>query len=60
MHTALLSTREAADRLGVSRYALHRLVRAGHLEPAQKFPGQTGAYAFDPKAVDALLKERAR
>lgn len=58
MQTALLSTREAADRLGVSRYALYRMIDAGRLNPV-KLPGQTGAYVFDPQAIDALAAERA-
>lgn len=58
MPNALLSTRETASRLGLTRYSLYRLVKAGAIAPT-KLPGQTGAYVFEPAEVERVAAERA-
>ncbi|MFD4990788.1 helix-turn-helix domain-containing protein [Cellulosimicrobium cellulans] len=57
--TTLLTTRDAADRLGVSVPTVTRLVRSGDLTAEAKAPGARGAYLFTAEAVDALLAERS-
>lgn len=54
-----ITTAEVVQRLGVTRKVVRRLVEHGDLVPAQKLPGKTGAYLFDPADVDALTAERA-
>jgi excisionase family DNA binding protein len=49
-----LTTREAADRLGVPLSTFHNFIRKGRIEPARKLSGRTGTYLFHPAAVDAL------
>ncbi len=51
MEERLLSTGEAARRLGLTRHTLARAVRRGALRPALRTPG--GAYRFRAAAVDA-------
>lgn len=53
-----LTSAEVARVLGRSVRTVHRLVEDGVL-PAMKLPGETGAYLFDPKDVEALAKQRA-
>jgi len=54
----LLSSTEVARRLGVSIKTVHRLARAGQIPGAQKLPGRTGAFIFDPDMLDAWLTGR--
>ena len=54
-----LTTRQAADRLGVSVWTIHGLVRNGKLAPLYKLEGTTGAYAFDPADVERIATEVA-
>ncbi len=56
--TTLLTTRDAAARLGVSVPTVTRLARDGELHAEAKAPGARGAYLFDPDAVAALKAER--
>lgn len=56
--TDLLTSGEAAERLGVSRMTLNRRVRAGLIPAATRLPGRTGAWLFDPDTITAL-KEQA-
>lgn len=55
--TPLLTSREAAAALGVSRDTLMRLVGEGRLFPVRLRPG--GAFRFRPSDLDALV-ERSR
>lgn len=50
----LIGTTEAAKRKGVDRSTFFRWVQLGHIKPAMKLPGKTGAMLFDPAEVDAL------
>lgn len=42
----LVGTAEAAQILGIERSTLSRWIQLGHLAPAQKLPGKTGAHLF--------------
>lgn len=54
----LTSTREVAQRLGITVRSVARIVERGELTPAAKAPGPRGAFMFDPTAVDELVAER--
>ena len=47
----LITAREAASRLGVTRHAIVRRVHRGTLRPVAKLPGKTGAFLFDPATI---------
>lgn len=51
----LLTTSEVAEKLGVDRSWVTRLVSSGRLVPAMRLPGRTGALLFDPADIDAML-----
>ena len=59
MHTTLLTTTQAAERLQVSVPTLNRWVRQGRIAPAVQAPGVRGARLYDPADVDALAAETA-
>lgn len=44
----LLTTKEVADRLGVSVAKVHRLIGKGIITPVARVDGQTGGYYFKP------------
>ncbi|MGQ7788749.1 MerR family transcriptional regulator [Nesterenkonia sp. K-15-9-6] len=50
----LLSTKQAAERIGKSPEAIRWHVKEGNLTPTVKMPGESGAYLFHPADVDAL------
>ena len=50
----LLTTREAANRLGVSVQTISRWVSEGKLRPALKAPGIRGPLFFKADEVDGL------
>lgn len=54
----LLATREAAERLGVDRRRIVRMVQSGTLKPVQKLPGETGAYLFAAADIERLEADR--
>jgi excisionase family DNA binding protein len=58
MPNELLTSTEAARRLGCSRRTVHRLVTSKDLTPAHKLTGQNGAFLFDPAEVDELARQR--
>jgi excisionase family DNA binding protein len=56
--TKILTAREVADLMAVDLSTVIRWAQTGRLA-AQKAPGQTGAYQFEPAAVDALIAEQS-
>jgi predicted site-specific integrase-resolvase len=57
---ALVTSREIVEQQGVSHRTLLRMIEAGDITPAQKLPGDTGAYVFEPDEVDRAFAERDR
>ncbi|WP_200170783.1 excisionase family DNA-binding protein [Tomitella cavernea] len=55
----MITAKEAASRLGVTRRAVIAAVERGTLR-AKKLPGRTGAYLFDPADVDARAEAKAK
>lgn len=55
----LITTREAASRLGVERREVLRMVDRGEIKIATKIAGHTGAYLFDAGDVAAAAKAAA-
>lgn len=51
----LLTTREAAELLGVTTRTVARRVDAGSLQAARQLPGATGAYLFHRTTIEAAL-----
>lgn len=49
-----MSTREAAESLGVSPGHVTRLVNAGTLSPVAKAPGLRGAFLFSHEEVEQV------
>jgi len=49
---ALRTTAEAAERLRVSKRTILRMVEDGRLTAAQKLPGETSTYLFDPAEIE--------
>lgn len=55
----LLTTKQVADRLGVTVKTVHRWVETGKLAQAAKLGEKTGARLFDPSEVGRFETERA-
>lgn len=53
----LVTTREAAEILGVSVFQVARLAQRGELIPAVQAPGKRGARFFDRQAVEDFAKQ---
>ena len=53
----LLTSVEAAERLGIDRGTLTRWVQAGRITPAMKLPGKNGPALFDPAEVERVRAE---
>ena len=58
IHPHMLSTAEAAVLLKVRPASVRRFTAEGKLPAALKMPGSTGAYLYEPEAVEALRAER--
>ena len=56
----LLSSAEACTILQVSRSTLIRWVEKGKIQAAQKLPGQSGVYLFEPAEVTRLMRANAQ
>jgi excisionase family DNA binding protein len=56
MHKGM-TTGDVADKLGVDRSTVTRLVKSGKLR-ATKYPGRTGPYLFAPADVAKLAAKR--
>lgn len=54
----IITTAEAAHRLGLPVRTLTRWARVGRIEPAAKLPGLRGAYLFDAAEVERVASER--
>ena len=54
-----LSTREAAQRLGLSTRSIVRLVDLGRMYPAARInTGRRGTFVFDPEEVERVREQR--
>ena len=53
----LLSTAEAAERIGVSVRTLNRMAEDGRITPAAKAPGLRGGYLYEPAEVERVAAE---
>lgn len=58
-NSVLVTTAEAVQITGRTRWNLYRLVKQGRLPVAMKFPAATGAYLFNRDDLDALVKADA-
>jgi excisionase family DNA binding protein len=59
MANALITTTEAAARVGMPRRSFLRAVEDGRVTPAQKLDGIRGAYLFEAETIDTFAAERA-
>lgn len=57
---ALLSTREAAKRLGMTPGTVNRLARQSKLEAIHQGPGIRGPRFFDPEVVAAFAASKKK
>jgi excisionase family DNA binding protein len=53
-----LTSAQACERLNIDRSWLSRLVAAGKITTAFRFPGRTGPMLFDPDELDRYDAER--
>jgi predicted site-specific integrase-resolvase len=54
----LMGSAEACGILGIDRSTLTRWVAKGIITPAQKLPGETGVYLFQPAEVRRVAAEQ--
>jgi excisionase family DNA binding protein len=54
-----LTSKEAAERLGMSLRTFLRRVEEGAITPTHKLPGTRGAFLFDADSIDRLKNEAA-
>lgn len=54
----LITTRKAAEQLGLSTRQVLRLVDQGQLSPIAKLDGLRGAYLFEPAQIEHVKRER--
>jgi excisionase family DNA binding protein len=59
MPTDLLSTKQAAERMGVSVSTISRLVASRKLTPALRLEGKTGPMFFNQEDVESAITEAA-
>lgn len=52
----LLTTAQAATLLGKHHSTIRYWVATGQLKPTHKNPGRSGAYLFDRKVIETLVK----
>lgn len=57
--THVVTTRVAAERLGISVRTVNRWVELGKLKPAYEVSGKGGFRVFDVADIDAIAAERA-
>lgn len=58
MTETYLTTRQAAEQIGVSVPTICRWVGNGKMDAAVKVPNATGAFLFHPAEVERLAAER--
>lgn len=56
----LITSTEAAEVLGVSKWHVSRMARAGKLSPAMQLPGPRGAFLFDSDTVREFAESRSK
>ena len=59
---ALIGSREACERLGISRSSLNYWMLTGRIQPAQTIPGpnaRVATHLWDLDVVEQLASERA-
>ncbi len=59
MASALLTTTDVAELLGIRVRTVQRLAQDGELPHAQKLPGVRGGYLFDRGTVELFKRQRA-
>lgn len=55
----VLTSRKAADRLGVNIQKFHRLAAKHGLSPVMEAPGKRGAKFWNPRDIDRLDAAKA-
>lgn len=55
-NSQLVTTTQAVEITGQSRWSLYRLMKTGVLTPVMKTPASTGTYFFNRSDVEALAK----
>jgi hypothetical protein len=56
---AYITTADIAERYGLSRRQIGRLRESGELPYAEKIPGRTGVYLYDPDIVKRYFEGAA-
>lgn len=56
MQSTPLSTRQAAERLGISVFAFHHRAKTRQLQPVRKDYGKRGTCWWDPADVERLAE----
>ncbi len=56
----LVTTREAAERLGVTTRQVARLVQLDRLTPTYSLPGIRGAHMFERDEIERYREQRSR
>lgn len=54
----ITTSAQICETYGISHRTLLRMVARRELIPAEKLPGDTGAYLFDPKHVERVFAKR--
>jgi hypothetical protein len=55
----ITTSAQICEKYKISHRSLLRMIHRGELIPAEKLPGDTGAYLFDPKQVERVFARRA-
>lgn len=52
-----VTSREAADRIGISLSTFHNWLTAGRVKAAKQLPGARGAYLFEVAEIERVRTE---
>ena len=52
-----VTSKEAADRIGISLSTFHNWIAAERITPVKKLPGARGPYLFDAADVERIREE---